>query len=129
MTTVFETRCLCCEGTGRVAIIRTNDPFASVVPQLCNRPMSVTVRRARALLARYRRRDGRGIIVRAMADRLSTTPVPPLPRERGRVHPDVRDAQEVLTTRAPGRIPPDMFAFPEIRAPSDPVRGAVARRR
>lgn len=69
-------RCDACEGTGRVAIIRAHDAFARSVPQLCNRPMAVTVARARALLQGYRSRDVRGIVVRSMADRLSATGCP-----------------------------------------------------
>lgn len=66
-------RCESCEGTGRVAIIRTHDAFARVMPELCNRPMAVTTARARALLEGYRPKDVQGLLVRAMADRLSST--------------------------------------------------------
>lgn len=67
----FTVRCECCEGTRYVAIIRTRDPLAQLVPELCNRPMAVTTIRASLILRSYRARDPRGIVVRSMADRLS----------------------------------------------------------
>lgn len=68
--------CERCGGTGQVAIVRSNDAFARSLPELCNRPMAVSVARARVLLLGFRRGDALGLIVRSMADRLSSTGCP-----------------------------------------------------
>lgn len=72
----FTVPCRCCEGTRYVAIIRTRDPLAQLVPQLCNRPMSVTTTRASLILRSYRERGPQGIVIRAMADKLSAVLCP-----------------------------------------------------
>lgn len=78
--------CPRCEGYGRVAIILVapDDPFRQLVPDLCNRPMAVTVARARQLLQEFDVRrsgprrpvDPRAIVVRSLASRLDATPCP-----------------------------------------------------
>lgn len=81
MTQTTTVRCPCCEGYTRVAIIRLTvaDPFARAIPELCNRPMSVTFAKARALMMRYGTMThdrARAIIVKRLAQHLGTAPCP-----------------------------------------------------
>lgn len=81
MSRTSTVRCPCCEGYARVAIIRltSNDPFARALPELCNRPMSVTFARARSLMMRYGAMApdrARAIVVKRLAQNLDTAPCP-----------------------------------------------------
>lgn len=82
MSQRVKVKCPCCEGLRRVAILRVSsmDPFARVVPEMCNRPMTVTILKARELMRSYGRDNPRDrariIVIRHLAERLETTPCP-----------------------------------------------------
>jgi hypothetical protein len=76
---VATVKCPCCEGFKRVAIVRASasNPFARAVPELCNRPMTVTVARARRLMVSYESRDRRmAIVVKALAQHVTSVACP-----------------------------------------------------
>ena len=82
----FELGCTACGGGGQVAIVRVRpaDPIALMVPQLVNKPMTVSVAQARELLRGYNRRrsgigrpfDAKDALVRSLAARVTTTQCP-----------------------------------------------------